>query len=324
MAPFSSRFPPSDLRENTFEPAYLALHRSGELARRVEAALAALKDCRVCPRDCAVDRLADQTAACHTGRYAQVASYFAHFGEEDCLRGWSGSGTIFFSMCNLRCVFCQNYDISQANRGTEVDPQRLAAMMLELQAAGCHNINFVTPEHVVPQVLEALPIAIEAGLRLPLVYNTSAYDSLHSLQLLDGVVDIYMPDFKIWEPSQALKYLKARDYPAAARRAIKEMHRQVGPLKFDRRGLATRGVLVRHLVMPGEVAGTPEILRFLAEQVSPDTYVNVMGQYHPAGKVTAGQWRKRYTDIDRRITSNEYREAVELALDFGLRLDQRR
>ncbi len=321
-------FPPSPRQqfdhEQAFQPAYLALHRSGELQRRVEAALEALKDCRVCPRDCAVDRLADQAAACHTGRYAQVASYFPHFGEEDCLRGWNGSGTIFFSMCNLRCVFCQNYDISQAKRGAEVTPQRLAGMMLELQAAGCHNINFVTPEHVVPQVLEALPIAREAGLRLPLVYNTSAYDSMHSLQLLDGVVDIYMPDFKIWEPQQALKYLKAKDYPDAARGAIREMHRQVGPLQFDSRGLALRGVLVRHLVMPGEVAGTPEILRFLAEEISPETYVNVMGQYHPAGKVASGQWRNRYTDIDRRIHAQELQTAVSLARTLGLRVDRRR
>ncbi len=307
------------LRERDFEPAYLALHRSGELARRRDEAIASLASCRACPRDCAVDRLADKTAVCKTGRYAQVASYFPHFGEEDCLRGWRGSGTIFFSMCNLRCVFCQNFDISQENRGMVTPPLRLAEMMLELQAMGCHNINFVTPEHVVPQVLEALVVAVEAGLRLPLVYNTSAYDSLESLAWLDGVVDIYMPDFKIWGPAEALRFLKARDYPEAARQALTEMHRQVGPLKFDEHGLAKRGVLVRHLVMPDPVAGTPEILRFLAESLSSDTYVNVMSQYRPAGKVRGD----KYTEINRPVSTGEYKEALALARALGLRLDQR-
>ena len=224
------------------------------------------------------------------GDTARVSSYFPHLGEEDCLRGWRGSGTIFFSLCNLRCVFCQNFDISQAGQGLVTSPERLAEMMLELQTMGCHNLNFVTPEHVVPQILEALPLAAEAGLRLPLVYNTSAYDSLDSLQLLDGIIDVYMPDFKIWDEGLSLRYLKARDYPAAARRAILEMHRQVGELKLDENGLAMRGVLLRHLVMPGEIAGTEAIMRFVAEQVSPDSYVNVMGQYYPAGKVGQGKY----------------------------------
>ncbi len=212
-----------------FEPAYLQLNREGELVKRRDEAVASLARCRVCPRNCDVDRLADQTAVCKTGRYAQVASYFPHFGEEDCLRGWRGSGTIFFSMCNLRCVFCQNYDISQENSGAVTPPRRLAEIMLELQALGCHNINLVTPEHVVPQILEALVIAVSAGLCIPLVYNTSAYDSLESLAWLDGIVDIYMPDFKIWGKLEALRYLKAEDYPETARRALVEMHRQVGP-----------------------------------------------------------------------------------------------
>jgi putative pyruvate formate lyase activating enzyme len=267
--------------------------------------------------------LADKTAACHTGRYAQVASYFPHFGEEDCLRGWKGSGTIFFSMCNLRCVFCQNYDISQENRGREVTPLELAAMMLELQEMGCHNINFVTPEHVVPQLLEGLLVAAQAGLRLPVVYNTSAYDSAESLRHLDGVVDIYMPDFKFWDERLSLKYLIARDYPEAARWAIMEMHRQVGPLRFDERGLAKRGVLVRHLVMPGFLAETREILRFLAEEVSPETYVNVMGQYYPAGKVTMARFKDKYADINRPVTTKEYAEAVNTAEALGLRVDVR-
>ncbi len=308
------------IRAADFEPAYLALHRAGELQRRAEAALASLAKCRVCPRNCGVNRLADKTATCKSGRFAQVSSYFPHLGEEDCLRGWRGSGTIFFGMCNLRCVFCQNFDISQAERSREVSPIRLATMMLELQKAGCHNINFVTPEHVVPQLLEALVVAAEAGLRLPLVYNTSAYDSLESLRWLDGVVDIYMPDFKLWDPDLCLRYLKAKDYAEAARRAIKEMHRQVGLLKFDEDGLAKRGVLVRHLVMPGLLDETRHILQFLAEEVAAGTYVNVMGQYHPAGKVTA----QKYNEINRPPTTTEYRTAVQLAEQAGLRLDQRR
>lgn len=308
---------------NEFEPAYMRLYRSGELHERVEEAVASLGECRVCPRDCGVDRLADKTAACYTGRYAQVASYFPHFGEEDCLRGWKGSGTIFFSMCNLRCVFCQNYDISQENKGLEVTPLELASMMLELQESGCHNINFVTPEHVVPQVLEGLLVAVEAGLRLPIVYNTSAYDSAESLRHLDGIVDIYMPDFKFWDERLSLKYLIAKDYPEAARRTVKEMHRQVGPLKFDEQGLAKRGLLVRHLVMPGFLDETREIFRFLAEEVSPETYVNVMAQYYPAGKVTMARFEKKYAVINRHVTTEEHTEAVKTAESLGLRLDVR-
>ncbi|MCS6831782.1 MAG: radical SAM protein [bacterium] len=302
-----------------FEPAYLALHRSGELRKRAQEAIASLERCCVCPRDCEANRLENVAGICRTGRYARVSSYFPHRGEEDCLRGWNGSGTIFFSWCNLRCVFCQNSDLSHRGEGVEVSPERLARMMLHLQSLGCHNINLVTPEHVVPQVLEALVLAVEGGLRLPIVYNTSAYDSMESLRLLDGVVDIYMPDFKIWDPEKAHRYLKARDYPEVARRVIKEMHRQVGVLKFDENGLAKRGVLVRHLVMPGDVAGTERILRFLAEEVSPDTYVNVMAQYYPAGVVSS----ERYPEINRRITSQEYWQAVRLAESLGLRLDER-
>jgi putative pyruvate formate lyase activating enzyme len=302
-----------------FEPAYLALSRSGELARRAARAVEGLSACNACPRACGADRTAGGPSVCLTGRYAEVSSYFPHHGEEDCLRGWRGSGTIFFTKCSLRCVFCQNYDISHARQGRETPPERLAEMMLELQAMGCHNINFVTPEHVVPQVLEGLALAADAGLRLPIVYNTSAYDTVETLRVLDGIVDIYMPDFKMWEPAQAKRYLRAEEYPEVARAAIREMHRQVGPLRFDENGIALRGVLVRHLVMPGEVAGTPEILRFLAEEVSPDTYVNVMAQYHPEGQVS----RERFPEINRRITLQEFREAVELAASLGLRLDTR-
>jgi len=304
-----------------FEPAYLKLHRAGELWRRAETALERLPDCHVCPRNCGVDRMADKTAACKSGRYAVVSSYFPHFGEEDCLRGWRGSGTIFFSWCNLRCVFCQNFDISQIGNGAVTPPHSLASMMLELQAAGCHNINFVTPEHVVPQILEALPLAVEGGLRLPIVYNTSAYDSLDSLQLMDGIVDIYMPDFKLWDPALALRYLKAKDYGEAARRAIGEMHRQVGALSFDEHGLAKRGVLLRHLVMPGLLGETRRIFEWIARELSPETYVNVMAQYRPAGKVSA----EKYREIDRPTTAAECREARRIAREVGLtRLDERR
>ncbi len=303
-----------------FQPTYRRLYKSGELAERVRRALAVLESCTACPRLCRVNRWEDKTAVCRTGRYARVSSYFPHFGEEDCLRGWRGSGTIFFSMCNLRCVFCQNYDISHRGQGREVSPDELAAMMIELQEHGCHNINFVTPEHVVPQIIEALPLAIERGLNLPLVYNTSAYDSLESLRLLDGIVDIYMPDFKFWDPEMSLRYLKARDYPEAARQAIREMYRQVGDLVFDEYGLARRGLLIRHLVMPGGIAGTREIMRFIAGEISPMTYVNIMAQYYPAGRVSS----EKYPEINRRLRLSEYEEAVDIARQEGLfRLDAR-
>ncbi|MCS7236415.1 MAG: radical SAM protein [Armatimonadota bacterium] len=287
---------------------------------KVEEALEALRDCTLCPRHCHVDRLADRFAVCKVGRYARVSSFFPHFGEEDVLRGWAGSGTIFFSWCNLRCVFCQNFETSQIGEGVDVTPRDLAAMMLRLQELGCHNINFVTPEHVVPQILEALPYAIEGGLRVPLVYNTSSYDSLHSIRLMDGVVDIYMPDFKLWEREHSRKYLLAPDYPEVARQVIRAMHEQVGVLKVNEDGLARRGVLVRHLVMPGLLEDTRQILRWLAE-LSPDTYVNVMDQYHPAWKARTDP---KYAGINRPLTAREYREAVAYAREVGLwRLDSR-
>ncbi|MBI2554976.1 MAG: radical SAM protein, partial [Candidatus Rokubacteria bacterium] len=291
------------VRAREFEPAYFRLGVA-EIERRAAEAVAALASCQVCPRNCRVDRLHDKTAVCRSGRYALVSSHFPHFGEEDCLRGWKGSGTIFFSWCNLRCIFCQNWDVSQKGEGAVVTPERLADMMLELQAIGCHNINFVTPEHVVPQILEALPLAIRGGLRLPIVYNTSAYDSLESIRWMDGIVDIYMPDFKVWDGVVAKRYLKAPDYPAAAQKAISEMHEQVGPLVMDEHGLAKRGLLVRHLVMPGMLDETRQIMTWLA-QLSPDTYVNVMAQYYPAGAVSG----EKYPEINRKLFRDEYAEA---------------
>jgi len=300
------------------QPAYLELWQSGELASRVELGLEKLANCTLCPRACHVNRIEDRTKTCRTGRYAVVSSYFAHHGEERCLRGTRGSGTIFFSWCNLRCIFCQNYDISWHGEGRTVTPEELSNMMLKLQVQGCHNVNFVTPEHVVPQILEALLLAVERGLRLPLVYNTSAYDSLESLALMDGVVDIYMPDFKFWDPAKARLYAKAPDYPEAARRAIREMHRQVGMLVMDEQGIALRGVLLRHLVMPGDTEGTAEIMEWIARELSPDTYVNLMAQYRPAGQVSA----TRYPEINRSITAGEFHQAREAFSAAGLhRLD---
>jgi putative pyruvate formate lyase activating enzyme len=297
-----------------FEPAYLHLYRTGELRTRIEQALADLESCRLCPRKCGDDRLSNKAGVCKTGRLACVSSYSPHHGEERCLSGWSGSGTILFSWCNLRCPFCQNYEVSHLGNGYEVSAETLAQMMLELQAAGCHNINLVSPSHVVPQILEALPLAVDRGFHLPLVYNTSSYDSIESIRLLDGIVDIYMPDFKIWNSHMAAKYLSAKDYPEAARRAIREMYKQVGDLKVDEDGLAKRGVLLRHLLIPGPIAGTREIVKFLSHEISPHLYINIMDQYYPAGKVSLDQ----FAEINRRITAQEFASAVSDARNAGL------
>ncbi len=307
-----------------FVPAYLKLFETDRsvFRERIDEGLRVLAKCTVCPRDCRVNRMENETGKCRTGRHAWVSSYFAHFGEEDCLRGWNGSGTIFFSFCNLKCVFCQNHEISWKGAGREVTADEITGMMLSLQQRGCHNINFVTPEHVVPQVLEAIPAAIEKGLRLPIVYNTSGYDSLHSLKLMENIVDIYMPDFKFWDPGLSQFYMTESTYPEVTRAAVKEMHRQVGDLKCDEDGLALRGLLVRHLVMPNGVADEKEIFRFLADEISRNTYVNVMDQYFPDAQVV----RKpdRYPDISRRITGSELKRARQAALDSGLhRLDER-
>ncbi|HIP87510.1 MAG TPA: radical SAM protein [Anaerolineales bacterium] len=301
----------------SFEPAYVALLRSGELRRRVEAAYERMHNCDLCGRKCGVDRYTTY-GACKTGTKATVASYGPHFGEEDPLRGYGGSGTIFFSWCNLNCQFCQNYDISQLGHGEEIEPEELATMMLSLQARGCHNINLVSPSHVVAPILAAVLIAAEAGLWLPLVYNTGGYDSLEALRLLDGVIDIYMPDMKYADEEIAYRYSRVRNYPAVNQAAVKEMHRQVGDLVLDERGIALRGLLVRHLVLPRGLAGTPEIARFLAEEISPDTYINIMDQYRPCYRA------RQYPPLDRPITPREYEEAMEAARRAGLhRFDRR-
>lgn len=266
----------------------------------------------MCPQVCGPDRTKGELGFCGVGRQALVASTGPHFGEEPPLVGGRGSGTIFFSGCNLACVFCQNCDISQGREGRPVPAQQLARVMLDLQRIGCHNINLVSPSHVVPQVLEALAIAAEQGLHLPLVYNSGGYDSLSTLRLLDGVVDIYMPDFKYWDDSTAAKYSGAKGYPTVAREAIKEMHRQVGNLVEDGNGIAVRGLIVRHLVLPGDLSGTPEVARFIAKEISPDTYINIMAQYYPEHRAF------RYPPLDRRITRAEYDRALQAAKDAGL------
>ncbi len=298
-----------------FVPAYQRAYRADRLVSRVDAARRELADCCACPRNCHVDRLRDERRVCHIGRHAVVSSVFPHFGEEDCLRGWSGSGTIFFSQCNLRCVFCQNWDISQRDNGQVCTAGQLADYMLSLQTRGCHNINFVTPEHVAPQVVEAIAEAAGRGLRLPIVYNTSAYDAPASLALLDGLIDIYMPDFKFWHRESARRFAKAKDYPERAREAIAEMHRQVGPLRFTPNGMARRGLLVRHLVMPGQLDEADAIFQWLARELSPDTYVNIMGQYRPEHEV--GRVPK-YNAINRTPSAGEIRAARKLAVRAGL------
>jgi putative pyruvate formate lyase activating enzyme len=346
----------------TGEPAYLALHGSGELAERARKAQALLRRCVVCPRNCRVDRATGELGVCHTGALARVASYGPHFGEEAPLVGRGGSGTIFFAGCNLACVFCQNHDISQPEHDRpewEATSEQIARMMLSLQATGCENINFVSPSHVVPQILAALAVAAMDGLRLPLVYNSGGYDSLHTLRLLDGVVDIYMPDLKYGDDRVGRPLSGVHDYVARNRAAVLEMHRQVGDLQVDERGVAYRGLLVRHLVLPGGLAGTAVVARFLAGEVSLDTYVNVMDQYHPAhlvarrgpgargglgaGRTTAdvplaaapstaavsgtvsGRASVDCSAILRPPTSAEYRAAVQQVLAAGLwRLDGRK
>ena len=302
-----------------FEPAYLRLHRSGELAERVRLAREHMKDCDLCARYCHVNRLETlRGVICRTGKRAVVHSYGPHHGEEDCLTGCNGSGTIFFSWCNLRCIFCQNWDISWKGQGEERSADQLAAIMLQLQKTGCHNINFVTPSHVVAQILEAVAIAAGEGLRLPLVFNTGGYDSLEALALLDGVVDIYMPDIKYGASDLAHRYSHVRDYVGYNRKALKEMHRQVGDLVMSGDGLAQRGLLVRHLVLPNDISGTEKVLKFIAEEISPETYVNIMDQYRPCYR--AGE----APDLDRAIKDREFDEAFDAARRCGLsRLDKR-
>jgi putative pyruvate formate lyase activating enzyme len=293
-------------------PAYLALARGG-LHRRALAARELLRRCNLCPRHCGVDRLAGERGYCRTGRNAIVASYGPHHGEEQVLVGEYGSGTVFFAGCNLRCVYCQNHDISQdPASGASVTPEQLAGVFLQLAARGCHNLNVVTPSHVLPQILCALDLAAEQRLALPLVWNCGGYESVEALELLDGIVDIYMPDAKYQDPAVALRFSDAGDYPDANRAALREMHRQVGCLALDDRGIARRGVLLRHLILPDRLAGTEELARFVATELWPHTYINLLSQYHPRYRAAS------HPPLNRRPTPEEVATAFEHAHAAGL------
>lgn len=303
-----------------FEPAYLALLHNNTLATRAKQAYQHMEDCDLCARYCHVNRFkTTKGAVCRTGERAVVNSFGPHHGEEEPLRGVNGSGTIFFSWCSLRCVFCQNWEISQKGLGHEVEPEQLAEMMLKLQSQGCHNINLVTPSHVVAQIIAAVYIAAQQGLHIPLIYNTGGYDSPEALALLDSIIDIYMPDMKYGDSRLARKYSKVRNYVEVNFAAVKEMHRQVGDLHLDEQGIAQRGLLIRHLVLPGHIAGTEKVIAFIAKEISRQSYLNLMDQYHPCYRADDN------SPLDQPLTTNEYQEALELAEQYGLtRLDQRR
>jgi putative pyruvate formate lyase activating enzyme len=293
-------------------PTYLKLVETGELAKRAAVAREILDSCTLCPWNCMVDRLSGEKGQCQIGAQARVYSYMAHRGEEKPLSGTRGSGTIFFSGCNLHCLYCQNSDISQDNYGMGVSVEMLASMMLDLQSQGCHNINLVSPTHIVPQFLDALLVAVEEGLRLPIVYNTGGYDKVSSLQILDGIVDIYLPDMKYADEDIAQKFSGVKDYPDTNRAAVMEMHRQVGDLEVDEKGIAISGLMVRHLVLPNELAGTRAVATFIAEQISPNTYLNIMDQYRPEYNAC------NFPQLNRRVTRQEYMQAVESVKETGL------
>ena len=301
-------------QRSQFAPCYLKLFQSGALEKRVHQAFHRLERCDLCARYCHVNRLVTiDGAICRTGERAIVHSFGPHHGEEHVLRGWNGSGTIFFSWCNLRCVFCQNWEISQKGIGRAVEPKEIAAMMLDLQDRGCHNINLVSPSHVVAQILAAVEIAASEGLHLPLVYNTGGYDSAEALTLLDGVIDIYMPDMKYGDSATARKYSRVRNYTEVNRGAVKEMHRQVGDLVVNEKGLAEWGLLIRHLLLPADLAATEKVLAFISREISRNTYLNLMDQYRPCYRADD------YPPLDRPITAAEFRAAIALAERFELR-----
>jgi len=299
---------------NTFTPKYIKAQQKGWLFKKIEQSSALLVSCTLCPRECKVNRTKDEKGYCSTGRNAVVSSYAPHFGEEQQLVGDKGSGTIFFSNCNLKCIFCQNHEISITGMGQEVDDEQIASMMLQLQKIGCHNINLVTPSHVVPQILKALDIAIGYGLNIPLVYNCSGYESIDTLRILKDVIDIYMPDFKFWGRDISKICCHAQDYPQIARKAVKEMYDQVGDLKTDKSGIAYTGLIVRHLVMPGRLDDSEQILRFLKEKVFCNTHVNIMSQYSPMGDVF------KIEELSRPVSVDEFRQALLMAKNFKLQI----
>lgn len=290
-------------------PGYLNKLKEGRLKGIALELMDLLKDCTVCPHRCHVNRQKGEKGFCQAGFEVEIGGYGPHFGEEPPLVGRGGSGTIFFSHCNLACVFCQNYEISRGWQGEKVSLEKLARIMLALQERGCHNINLVTPSHYVPQIIAALAIAAEQGLRLPLVYNCGGYEETETLRAIEGIIDIYMPDFKYADAEVGRRLSKAPDYPKIAKEALEEMHRQVGDLELDEEGIARKGLIIRHLVLPGGLAGTKEVLEFIAREISPYSYINIMSQYYPAGEA------HRYPPLTRRITMEEYREALRLAYE---------
>jgi putative pyruvate formate lyase activating enzyme len=300
-------------RETSRYPSYLELEEKGILSQRVKKLYSIYESCHLCPRDCRVDRTKGEMGKCRATSKVKVSDAFPHFGEEPPLVGKKGSGTIFFSNCGLRCVFCQNYKISLEGEGVEISDERLADLMMKLQKVGSHNINLVTPTHYLPNIVNALQMAIKNGLQIPLVYNTSGYETLATLQLLDGIIDIYLPDCKYMDPEQAAKYSsEAYSYPYYAQIALKEMHRQVGVLQVNQKGVAVKGLMIRHLIMPNRIAGTEKFLKFIAENFPKNTYINLMSQYRPEYKAFD------YPQIARRLKRSEYQEAVQWAKKYGL------
>ena len=295
-----------------WRPSYLRLEEEGRFEERIDQAYAVLESCQLCPRRCGVNRLRGEAGVCRTAEHAVVFSAQPHYGEELPLVGDHGSGTIFFSNCNLRCVFCQNWPIAHEGRGHPLDVDALADLMLRVQRSGCHNVNLVTPTHVVPQILQATRIAAQRGLSIPLVYNTGGYDALHTIELLDGVVDIYLPDLKFMDSEPAARFMGAQDYPETAQAAIAEMHHQVGELVTDLRDIAVRGLMIRHLVMPNHVANTRAFVHWVAETLTPSTYVNIMSQYRVEHRAF------EHPDIARAISTQEYLEAMDWAEEAGL------
>ena len=295
-----------------YVPHYIKLHKTCELKKRVHLLNDILNNCKLCPRQCGVNRLNGEVGFCKAGEELMISSAFPHFGEEPPLVGNRGSGTIFLTHCNLKCIFCQNYDISHQGHGKIISSEQLAEYMHSLQKRGCHNINFVTPTHYLPQILAALPYAIDLGLNIPLVYNCGGYEALEAIHLLDGIIDIYMPDVKFASREVAEKYTQTPDYPEVVKKALREMHRQVGDLQINAEGIAERGILIRHLVMPNGLAGSRELMYFIATEISPHSYVNVMSQYRPEYKASD------YPELSRGITHQEYIEAIDSAKDEGL------
>ena len=293
-------------------PAYLESYNNGNLNKVIEKTFKMLESCSICPRRCKVNRIKNEKGFCRTGLKAKVCSFMPHQGEEPPISGTRGSGTIFFAECNMACVYCQNYEFSQAGEGREVDFDELADFMLQLQGMGCHNINLVTPTHVLPQILKALNIAIAKGLKIPIVYNTGGYESSQIIKLLDGIVDIYLPDMRYADSEMAIKYSSAPDYPKYNQEALGEMHRQVGVANIDNTGIIKRGMIIRHLVLPNHIAGTDKIMEFIADKLDKDTYISLMSQYFPCYK--AGQFK----EIFRRITYEEYEEAKQTMKKHGL------